>query len=145
MPENPASGLSHGQGTPRAPAGAGERVPDADTMALVPAPGKAGTRERHQGGPRATNHLDTGGAGRERRTKKTLLPSGEMAARAGRCPLKDKKCPWQILGEILKGSGRGGQSLSISHALFGGLTIYSRGPHLGGGATEMTGVDYRRI
>lgn len=38
-----------------------------------------------------------------------------LAARAGRCPLKDKKCPWQILGEILKGSGQGGQSLSSLH------------------------------
>ena len=85
------------------------------------------------------NHLDTGGTGREGWTKKTFLPSGEMAARAGRCPLKDKKCPWQILGEILKGSGHGDQSLSIFHPLFGGLMIYSRGPHLGGEATECDG------
>lgn len=64
MPENPASGLSHGHGTPRAPAGAGERVPDADTMALIPAPGKAVTRERHQGGPRATIWIQEAPEGR---------------------------------------------------------------------------------
>lgn len=147
MPENPASGLSRGSSTPRAPAGAGERVPDAATMALAPAPGKPGAWERalwhvKRVTKRPGQPPGHRGTGRKEWTKKTSLTSGDVpAARAGRCPLKDKKCPWQILGEILKGSQHGDQS-PFSIPCLEGLPSTAEG-HIWGGATESDGARRR--
>lgn len=61
-----------------------------------------------------------------------------LTARAGRCPLKDKKCPWQILGEILTGSQHGDQS-PFSIPCLEGLRSTAEG-HIWGGATESDGT-----
>ena len=64
-----------------------------------------------------------------------------LAAQAGRCPLKDKKCPWQILGEILKGSQHVDQS-PFSIRCLEGLRSTAEG-HIWGGATEGDGTRRR--